>query len=72
MAKIRVDESGFIWNGHFRLPMKYDVQRRVLMFFDKDKLRSEQRGSTQIEIPISRLALDLVAISNDEELRNKS
>lgn len=62
MSKIRIDFQGFVWDGNFRLPMRYDAARGVLIFHDKDKRRSERRGSPVIEVPLALLAIDLVSM----------
>lgn len=49
------DEDGFLLYGDFRLPIRYDADREVLEFFDKDRRRSHQRGTPFVEMPLEKL-----------------
>jgi hypothetical protein len=62
---IRIDEQGFVWSGKFRLPMRYDGERDVLIFFDKDRRRSKERGSAHVEVGLGQLAAGLSGAGKD-------
>jgi len=49
------DDDGFLTYGDFRLPIRYDPDREMLEFFDKDRRRSSQRGTAFIELPLEKL-----------------
>ncbi len=62
---IRVDEQGFVWSEGFRLPVRYDGARGVLIFFDKDRRRSTQRGTTNVEVGLGQLAAGLSGVGHE-------
>jgi hypothetical protein len=47
-----IDDRGFLWADDFRLPCRVDLTAGFLEFIDKDHIRSEQRGSRYVNVPI--------------------
>ena len=50
-----VDSRGFAWVGDVRLPFKYYRETKILEFVDKDRSRSEQRGSRIIRVTVTEI-----------------
>lgn len=50
MGQFIIDDDGFVWYEDFRLPLRVDIERAVVEFFDKDRRRSEERGTRFVEI----------------------
>jgi hypothetical protein len=63
---IQVDPNGFVWYDGVKLPVRFIAARRSLEFFDKDKRRSEERGSRIVEITIEQFASELLERSKIE------
>lgn len=54
-SKISVDRAGFLYVDGVKVA-KYLPEKRCLQFFDKDRVRSTQRGSNVVEVPLSDIA----------------
>jgi hypothetical protein len=52
LSVISIDNDGFLWCGDFRLPIRFDPETEMLEFFDKDRRRSQTRGTQLVEVPL--------------------
>lgn len=57
---IQVDPNGFIWFDGVKLPVRFIPERSSIEFFDKDRRRSEARGSRTVEIRVDKFARELL------------
>lgn len=51
---VRVDARGYVYVGDVKV-CRYVAHSRTLQFCDKDKARSELRGSRYVEVPLAHL-----------------
>lgn len=58
---IQVDPNGFIWYDGVKLPVRFIPERQAIEFFDKDRRRSEIRGSRTVEISLEQFSTELVS-----------
>lgn len=56
--RVVVDERQFVYVDGVKV-CRIDKGRSVLRFYDKNKLRSAERGSDCVEIPLAEFALGL-------------
>ncbi len=52
-----IDDRGFLWYGNFRLPCRLVVEHGTLQFKDKDHIRSMERGTEFVEVPIPLISI---------------
>ncbi len=52
-----LDDSGFLWTPDMRLPVRLVDGR--LQFYDKDKRRSDERGTPYVSVEISEIIMAL-------------
>lgn len=65
---IQVDPNGFLWYDGVKLPVRFIRERGTLEFFDKDRRRSDLRGSRVLEIPVNQFERDLLGRAEDEKV----
>lgn len=63
-AEIYIDAEGFLYADNMRLPLRFDFQRAVLEFCDKDARRSLQRGSRYVDVSAEDFAQLLLQLVN--------
>lgn len=49
---LNVDPAGFVWYDGAKLPFRIIRSKGIIEFIDKDRRRSEKRGSRFLAIPL--------------------
>ena len=62
--QIVVEERGFVFVDGVRVA-RYDEQRGVLQFLDRNRMRSERRGTCYVEVPVQTLKTALETKPNE-------
>jgi hypothetical protein len=52
---LHVDSKGYVYVDGVKVA-KYVPEKQCLQFLDKDRIRSNQRGSNVVEVPIAEVA----------------
>ena len=54
-SKIRVDSNNYVYVDGVKIA-RYVPEKHCLQFMDKDRIRSNQRGSNVVEVPLTEVA----------------
>lgn len=54
-SKVSVDANNFVYVEGVKVA-RYVPETKSLQFIDKDRIRSNQRGSNVVEVPLSEVA----------------
>ncbi len=49
---LTIDSKNFVYAGGVKI-CRFDPQQQTLLFFDKDRRRSQKRGSREVSVPIN-------------------
>lgn len=59
-----IDAKGFIYIGEFKTGIKLDTASSELEFFDKDRIRSAERGTPLLRVSLDYFVYKLLEIVN--------